>query len=214
MSARATWAGVHVIAGGVTIEGVRAIAEAAIAGGARIVQVRLKGASSRTLFLAASAVAETLRQVPAARLIVNDRLDVALAVEADAVHLGQDDLPAEDARAAIAAARSSLVFGLSTHDLGQARAAERAGAAYIGFGPIFATGSKADALSPRGIAQLAAVCREVDLPVIAIGGITIENAADALAAGAAGIAVISAIAEVPDRKIAVRSLVSLFQGKE
>jgi thiamine-phosphate pyrophosphorylase len=203
-----------VIADGGTAEGMLTVAEAAIEGGARIVQVRMKGVPSRTLFLAASQVADSVRRVPGARLVVNDRLDVALAVGADAVHLGQDDLPPEDARAAIAAAGRPLVFGLSTHDLGQARAAERAGAAYVGFGPIFATGSKPDALPPRGIALLTAVCRTIALPVIAIGGITLGNAADAVAAGAAGIAVISAIAQAPDRAAAVRSLVALFERKD
>ena len=213
-AAAATWTGLHVIAGGASTEAVLAIAEAALEGGARIVQARMKGVPSRTLFLAASAVAEAVGRVPGARLVVNDRLDVALAVGAEAVHLGQDDLPPEAARAAIAATGRSLVYGLSTHDLAQAVAAEGAGATYIGFGPVFATGSKGDALPPRGIAELAAVCRAVQVPVIAIGGITLENAANAVAAGAAGIAVISAVAGAPDRVAAVREIVSLFEGKD
>jgi len=213
-AASAAWTGLHVIADGASTEGVLAVAEAALEGGARIVQVRMKGVPSGTLFHAASAVAETVRRVPGARLVVNDRLDVALAVGAGAVHLGAEDLPPEDARTAIGAAGRPLVWGLSTHDLGQALAAERAGAAYIGFGPVFATASKADALPPRGIAQLAAACRAVRVPVIAIGGITLGNAADAIAAGAAGIAVISAVAGAPDRVAAVREIVSLFEGKD
>jgi len=210
----APWAGLHVIAGGTRVEEVLAIAQAALEGGAPVVQVRMKGVPSRTLFLAASAVAAALRRFPGARLVVNDRLDVALAVGADAVHLGQDDLAPEDARVAIAAAGRSLVFGLSTHDPGQALAAERAGPAYLGFGPVFATSSKDDALPPRGVAQLAAVCRAARVPVIAVGGITPANAGEALAAGAAGIAVISAVAGASDRVLAVRAIVSLIEGKD
>jgi thiamine-phosphate diphosphorylase len=212
MSARAgaaaSWAGLHVIADDPSPEGVLAIAEASLEGGARIVQVRMKGTPSRTLFLAASAVAAAVRCVPGARVVVNDRLDVALAAGADAVHLGRD-LPR--GRAGRHRAAGPPLWGLSTHDPGQALAAEQAGAAYIGFGPVFATGSKADALPPRGIAQLRAVCRAARVPVIAIGGITPGNAARAISAGAAGIAVISAVAGAPDRVAAVRELVSLFE---
>ncbi len=218
MSARARaaapWAGLHVIAGGARAEDVLAIAEAALEGGAPVVQVRMKGAPPRALFEAALAVAEALRRYPGARLVVNDRLDVALAVGADAAHLGQNDPAPEDARAAIAAAGRPLAFGLSTHDPGQALAAERSGAAYVAFGPVFATSSKDDALPPLGIAQLAAVCRTARAPVIAIGGITAANAGEALAAGAAGLAVISAVAGARDRVAAVRRFVSLFEGKD
>lgn len=210
----ASWAGLHVIVGGASVEETLAVAEAALQGGARIIQVRLNEAPSGLLHRAASAAARAVRRVPRARIVVNDRLDVALAVDADAVHLGQDDLAPEDARTAIAAAGRALFWGLSTHDLAQALAAERAGAAYIGFGPVFATGSKRDALPPRGIAQLEAVCRAVDVPVIAIGGITPGNAREALAAGAAGIAVISAVTSAADRVAAVQRFTALVEGKD
>jgi thiamine-phosphate diphosphorylase len=212
--AGASWAGLHVIVGGASAEETLAVTEAALQGGARIIQVRLKEAPSGLLHRAASAVARAVRSVPGARIVVNDRLDVALAVDADAVHLGQDDLAPGDARTAIAASGRALFWGLSTHDLAQALAAKRAGAAYIGFGPVFVTESKREALPPRGIAQLQAVCRAVDVAVIAIGGITPGNAREALAAGAAGIAVISAITSADDRVAAVRRFTALFERKD
>jgi thiamine-phosphate diphosphorylase len=205
------WVGVHVIvdpaaAGGRSL---LAIAEAALRGGAQVIQVRMKGATSRALYEAVVQVARTVRRVPKARLVVNDRLDVGLAVDADAVHLGQGDLAPADARAALRAAGRRLVYGISTHDLSEARAAEAEGAAYIGFGPLFATRTKTDALAPRGLGDLAEVCAAVSIPVIAIGGITIENAKSAADAGASGIAVISAVAGAADMETAVRSLAAL-----
>jgi thiamine-phosphate pyrophosphorylase len=208
----ADWAGVHVIADPAAARGrsALAIAEAALRGGAQVIQVRMKGATSRALYEAAVSVARTVRRVPAARLVVNDRLDVALAVDADAVHLGQEDLAPADARAALLAAGRPLVYGISTHDLSEARAAEAQGAAYIGFGPLFATRTKVDALSPRGLDDLAEVCAAVKIPVIGIGGITIENAKAAAEAGASGLAVVSAVAGAPDMETAVRARVALF----
>ena len=209
------WTGVHVIADGGARSGrtPQAIAEAALEGGARIIQVRMKGSTSRELYDAASKVAGMVQGVPGASFVVNDRLDVALAVGADAVHLGQADLAPGDARRALLASGSRLAYGLSTHDLDQARRAEADGAAYIGFGPIFETGSKGDRLSPRGIEKLAEVCRSVRIPVIAIGGITIEGAKSAAAAGAAGVAVISAVTSSENMICAVRALVAQFPAR-
>jgi thiamine-phosphate pyrophosphorylase len=172
----------------------------------------MKGATSRQLYEAACEVAGAIRKYPGARLVVNDRLDVALAVGADAVHLGQADLTPEDVRRALTAAGRAIAYGVSTHDLAQARAAEAQGAAYIGFGPMFETGSKAGALPPRGLGQLAEVCRSVRIPVIAIGGIDREGARDAAAAGAAGVAVIAAVTGAPDMRGAVRALAAIFPG--
>jgi len=208
-----SWAGVHVIADHAAAPGhsVRTIAEAALRGGARIVQVRMKGATSRALYEASCDVARAVRRVPSARLVVNDRLDVALAVGADAVHLGQEDLALKDARAVLDRVGRSPACGISTHDVAQARRAEAEGAAYIGFGPVFATGTKGDALPPRGLDRLAEACAAVRIPVIAIGGITIENAKRVAAAGASGLAVISAVALASDMEATVHTLVALFQ---
>ena len=116
----------------------------------------------------------------------NHRLDVALALEADGVHLGRDDEGAERALEA------RLRLGLSVWDVGQAIAAERAGASYVGAGPVWATPSKADADPPIGLDGLAGIADAVDIPVVAIGGIDAANAGACIAAGAAGVAVIRA----------------------
>ena len=135
---------------------------------------------------------------------VNDRFDLALAADADGVHLGQDDIP--PSRIPLAA-RSRLLIGRSTHSLEQALEACEDAVDYIAFGPIFATGSKDSPYDPRGIEQLAEVVRAVQpKPVIAIGGIDLGNVARVTEAGAAGVAVISAIAEAADPCGAARAL--------
>jgi len=136
------------------------LARAALDGGARIVQLRWKPAGARELCEAAREI-HVLTRRAGAWLIVNDRIDVAIACDADGVHLGQSDLP-------IAAARRLLggrVIGISTHDVGQARTAEAAGADYVGFGPMFATSSKSTGYEPRGVAALREVRRAVRLPI-------------------------------------------------
>jgi thiamine-phosphate pyrophosphorylase len=210
-----SWSGLHVIAdsGASPTRTPLQIAEAGLAGGARIVQVRDKGASSGSLHQTALAIAAAVRRHPGARLVVNDRLDVALAAGADAVHLGQDDLAPADARRAITAAGARLCYGLSTHDLDEARRAEAEGAAYVGFGPLFATGSKTSSLPARGLDRLATICRALSIPVIAIGGIDLEGARRAREAGAAGVAVIAAIAGAPEMASAARALAEIFSGR-
>lgn len=129
------------------------------------------------------------------RVIVNDRLDVALASGAAGVHLGQDDLPLAAARRV---AGDRLVIGVSTHDVAEARAAEDGGADYVGFGPMFATTSKADALAPRSLDGLRAVRAAIHIPIVAIGGIGPDAAPAILDAGADAVAMISALANAPD----------------
>jgi len=135
---------------------------------------------------------------------VNDRFDLALAADADGVHLGQDDIPPSRIPTA---ARSRLLVGRSTHSLEQARVAFNEPIDYIAFGPIFATGSKGAPGDPRGVERLAEVVRAVQpQPVIAIGGIDLGNAARVAETGVVGIAVISAIAEAADPRGAARAL--------
>lgn len=166
-----------------------ALVAAALRGGATAVQLRDKTASGRELHALARGLAE-LCAARGALFLVNDRLDVALACGADGVHLGLDDLPAAAARVI---AGPDFVIGASAATPAEVAAAEAAGADYVGVGPVFATGSKGDAGEPIGPEGLAAVARSAGLPVVAIGGLGADNAHLALEAGAAGVAVISAV---------------------
>jgi thiamine-phosphate pyrophosphorylase len=170
---------------------------AATAAGVDWVQIREKDLPGRELLgLAREAVAA--RGV--ARVIVNDRVDVALAAGAAGVHLGRESLEARDVvrwcRAGNAPA--DFLVGVSCHSLEEARVAESAGAAYIFFGPIFDTPSKRGMGEPQGIARLAETCRGVAIPVLAIGGVSEENAGDCVRAGAAGIAAIRMFQDARD----------------
>jgi thiamine-phosphate pyrophosphorylase len=171
-----------------------AIASAALDGGADMIQLRDKRGDLRGLLPQARAI-QTLCRAHGALFIVNDRLDLALAAGADGAHVGQDDLPAGAARRLLGPSR---ILGVSTHDRDQAEAARRAGADYIGYGPMFPTGTKDTGYPPRGLVGLREVRAAVRLPILAIGGISLETAADVIAAGAIAPAVISAIITAPD----------------
>jgi len=171
-----------------------AIAAAALAGGADMIQLRDKRGDLRALLPQARAI-QALCRAHGAIFIVNDRLDLALATGADGVHVGQDDLPAGAARRLLG---PDKILGVSAHDREQAEAARAAGADYIGFGPMFPTGTKDTGYTPRGLGSLREVRAAVRLPILAIGGITLETAADVIAAGATAPAVISAIVTAPD----------------
>jgi thiamine-phosphate pyrophosphorylase len=166
--------------------------------GADWIQIREKDLEARTLAeLARFAIAET-RASPA-RVFVNDRLDIALAAAAAGVHLGEKSLPLEPAiEWRRSAGRPDFLVGVSCHSLESARAAGRGGANYIFFGPVFATPSKAAFGAPQGIERLREVCAAVEIPVLAIGGVNLENARACLAAGAAGIAAIRLFQEAKD----------------
>jgi thiamine-phosphate pyrophosphorylase len=183
----------------------RALAQAVLAAGVPWVQLRAKGMAAGEL-LAAARELVALAARHGARVIVNDRLDVALASGAAGVHLGQDDLPPAAARRV---AGDRLVIGVSTHDVAEARAAEDAGADYVGFGPMYATASKADALAPRTLDALRAVRAAIDLPIVAIGGITAERAGAVLDAGADAVAMIGALADSADPEALARRLLAL-----
>jgi thiamine-phosphate pyrophosphorylase len=182
----------------------RELAAALLAGGARLLQLRLKGARSGEVLDAALAILPLVRAV-GARLLVNDRLDVARAAGADGVHLGQDDLPPAAARAVLG---ETALIGVSTHDLAEARAASTAGVDYIGVGPVFATTTKAGALAPRGLELVRAVRAAVRCPIVAIGGITAETAPAVRAAGADAVAMIAALSRAPDPASAVRAVLA------
>jgi thiamine-phosphate diphosphorylase len=185
-----------------------ALAEMLVAGaGARVLQVRMKRASAADL-VAASVRAREIARRYGALLVVNDRLDVALAVGADAVHLGQDDLPLADARW-IAAGR--LLIGVSTHDEAQVRAAVAGGADYLGFGPVYATGTKENPDPVQGVAGLrVAVAAAGGIPIVAIGGVTPARAGEIAAAGAAAACAIAAVNGADDPAHAGRTIACAF----
>jgi thiamine-phosphate pyrophosphorylase len=165
-------------------------------GGASLVQLREKRMPALEFFEQAKA-AVTVAERSGLRLIVNDRVDVALAVGADGVHLGQDDLPPHAARKLLG---PTAILGYSTHNVGQALEAVKLPIDYLAIGPIFQTTTKADTFPVLGLEGLRAVRRAIgDFPLVAIGGITHANARDAIEAGADSIAVISALLSDPNR---------------
>jgi thiamine-phosphate pyrophosphorylase len=162
------------------------VLQACLEGGISVIQLRVKNLATRDfLELAQRARAQT--RAHGCLLIINDRIDIALATRADGVHLGQEDLPLKAARKLM----GGKLIGISTHDLEQARAAEQDGADYIGFGPLFATGTKETGYAPRGLAMLQEIRRAVSLPIVAIGGITEANVAQVWQSGAEYAAMIS-----------------------
>jgi len=177
------------------------ILDGTIAGGCRTVQLREKEwPSGRLLPLAARLRARC--HEAGTTFIVNDRVDLALALEADGVHLGQDDLPAPVARPLL---RRGMILGVSTHSVEQARAAAAAGADYVAVGSMFPTATKPD-FQLVGPALIRAVRGEIRVPLIGIGGITAENVGDVIRAGADGVAVISAVCGAADPLLATRRL--------
>ncbi len=165
-------------------------------GGARFIQIRDKAASSRDFFDSAASCLEIARN-RGARLIVNDRVDIAKILGADGVHLGQDDLPPGDARELLGA---GAIIGFSTHDLEQVREARNLPVDYIAFGPIFETSTKIDHDPVVGLENLKRVRDAVgDFPLVAIGGIDQDNMLSVLDAGADSVAIISAFLSDPDR---------------
>jgi thiamine-phosphate pyrophosphorylase len=167
----------------------REVAERALRGGAPTIQLRDKRGDLRYLYEEALAIRDLCRR-HAALFIVNDRLDLALAVEADGVHLGQEDIPPRLARPLL---KPGMLLGVSTHSVEEAREAESAGADYIGFGPIYPTGTKEQTRPVVGVEGIRVVKARVKVPLLAIGGITLERVPTVMAAGADGVAVISAI---------------------
>ncbi|MUW15162.1 thiamine phosphate synthase [Halorubrum sp. CBA1125] len=180
------------------------VVEAAIDGGIDAVQLREKGASALERYELGRRI-RSLTSDAGVPLIVNDRIDLAAAVDADGVHLGQSDLPVHVARERLG---EEAVVGCSTSTVEEARAAERAGADYLGVGAIYGTSSKdvPDGKDGVGSERVAAIADAVDLPVIGIGGIDAANARPVVEAGATGVAVISAITAAEDPEAATATL--------
>lgn len=174
--------------------------------GAPAIQLRDKQARARQLLEQAQQLRALTREFNAL-LFINDRLDIALAAQADGVHLGPDDIPLAAARTVVPA---GFLIGVSTDDVEQAKAAQRNGADYIGCGAVFGTSSKAVGNEAIGVAQLQRVVAAVSIPVVGIGGIDASNVSEVAATGAAGVAVIGAAMKAAHVQAAVRSLLKPF----
>jgi len=183
---------------------------AALDAGAPVIQLRAKGLPDGELYELASRVVGECASRGAA-CIVNDRVDIALAVGAAGVHLGADDLPVAVARDLIGDAPA---VGATARDPETARRHEAAGATYLGVGPVFATRTKAGLPDPLGAAGLRAVVTSVDLPVIAIGAVTADRVPELIAAGAYGVAVVTAVSDASDPAAAVAGLLAALPVEE
>ena len=183
------------------------IVSAAVNGGTTVVQLREKDCSTREFIEHALAIKEFLKDhgVP---LIINDRLDVAQAVDADGVHLGQTDMPLGVAKRILG---DSMIIGISAESLQDAIEAEAGGADYLGVSPIYATPTKTDTAPPLGLEGLREIRKAVKLPLVGIGGLTAKNAADVIRNGADGVAVVSAIVAADDPQAAARALRQLIE---
>ncbi len=174
-------------------------------GGAKIVQLRAKTMAPRH-FLQLARSARSLTRSNDCRLIINDRADIALACDADGVHLGQEDLPLHAARKIM----GQKLIGISTHNEAQAVDAERGGADYIGFGPMFGTMTKATGYAARGVEMLRQIRAAVKLPIVAIGGIKEENVQEVWSASADAAAIISDILSATDIAAKTKRILALY----
>lgn len=178
----------------------------ALEGGVTLVQYRAKTASSAEMYAEAlqlKALCDSFN-VP---LIINDRLDIAMAVGAAGVHLGQDDLPCAVARKLLG---EDYIIGVSAHNPAEAKAALQSGADYLGCGAVFGTATKAD-VKKLGTDGLAAICKAKGLPVVGIGGVTADNYREVRAAGADGAAIVSGILAQPDIRTTVEAIAKVSQ---
>ena len=209
-SAAARLAGLHLVTDSTLCgaRGVMAVVEAAVRGGVSVVQLREKTLATRAFVERARAL-KALLQPLGVPLIINDRLDVALACGADGVHVGQDDLSPRDMRRWM----PDGLIGLSIERIEQLDAAERLPVDYYGASPVFATATKADAAPALGLEGLRALRARTMRPLVAIGGIGEHNAAAVMAAGADALAVVSALCTAPDPEQAARRLCAAMETK-
>jgi thiamine-phosphate pyrophosphorylase len=170
----------------------------------KFVQYRQKHNSARQFYQEALLLRRLCRK---AAFIVNDRVDIALAVDADGVHLGQSDLPYAAARRLLG---KKKIIGITVHSLREAKVAERWGADYLGVAPIFATATKEDAVRPLGVELLSRIKKEIRLPLVAAGGINLKNAPLVISAGADCISAVSAVVASADVKREIQKFQALF----
>jgi thiamine-phosphate pyrophosphorylase len=172
--------------------------------GVEVVQYRNKNAETLEMYKEALTLREICKK---AAFLINDRIDIALAVDADGVHLGQSDMPYRAARKMLG---SDKIIGITVHSLSEALEAQRLGADYLGISPVFSTRTKSDAGKPAGITLVEEIRAKVDIPLIAIGGINLSNAPEVIRAGADGICAISAVVAKGDVGREIRKFQELF----
>lgn len=183
------------------------IVKMALAGGVRLIQLREKDMSLPQLIKLAEKI-RAMTKKTGALLIINDRLDVALAVGADGVHLGQDDLPVASARKIA----PDLIIGASTHSLKEALAAQRAGASYVNIGPLFPTRTKKWDKKYLGIRKMKQIASKIKVPFTVMGGIKAEHIPDLVKAGAGTIAVVTAVTAVDNPQKAAKQFLALIHS--
>ncbi len=181
---------------------------AAVSCGVEIVQYRNKNADTREMYQEALELARICRDA-GSLFLINDRLDVAMAVEADGVHVGQTDMPCSKTRSLLSREK---IIGVTVHSLVEALQAEKEGADYLGVSPIYQTATKPDAGKPAGIRLIEEIREQVSLPLIAIGGINHSNAPEVIRAGADGLCAISCVVADADVKNQIRRLQELFES--
>jgi len=177
----------------------------AVSAGVEVVQYRNKTASTQALYSEALRLRKICRKT---LFLVNDRVDIALAVGADGVHLGQQDLPYQAARRLLG---KEKIIGITVHNLKEARLAQKIGADYIAASPVFSTGTKSDAGKPLGLALFKDIAGGVSIPVVAIGGINLKNAPLVIKAGASALCAISAVVTKRDVKKETRKFQEIFK---
>ncbi|HQJ79952.1 MAG TPA: thiamine phosphate synthase [Methanothrix sp.] len=189
--------------------GNRSDVHAAVSSGVEVVQYRNKNADTREMYLEAMELAR-ICQAGGSLFLINDRLDVALAVEADGVHLGQTDMPCTRARKLLGREK---VIGVTVHNLAEAMQAEEEGADYLGVSPIFSTSTKKDAGRPAGIRLIEEIREQVSLPLVAIGGINHSNAPEVIRAGADCLCAISCVVAEENVSGRICRFQELFEGR-
>lgn len=191
---------------GLSLAGNLSDVRSVVSAGVEIVQYREKSGETGSLYEEALRLAEICRGT-ASKFIVNDRIDIALAVDADGVHLGQSDMPYDVARRILGADK---IIGITVHSVDEAVKAEREGADYLGVSPIFSTSTKKDAGTPAGLKLVTDVKRVCRIPVVAIGGIDLSNAPDVITAGADMVCAISAVITKSDVTAELKRFQKLF----
>lgn len=176
----------------------------AVSAGVKIVQYRNKDAGTRQMYEEALKLMQACKDVI---FIINDRVDIALSVNADGVHLGSDDMPYSVARELLG---KNKIIGITVHSVKDAVKAQKLGADYIGVSPIFATKTKSNAGKPSGVGLIKQIKKSVSIPIVAIGGISLANAKEAIAAGADSICAISAVVKKRDVKEQIKRFQALF----